>query len=568
MRKRLTISLGLSVTIVFFFSVMAFGQGGAQWTSWQKANCYSGISYSVANMGYGKEAGGYLWGIRFRNDYDIPVQFGYKLTIGEEDKSEYGFNATGNLKPGEIWTDGGDLFTAKLFKSSSINYFYRIRRVCFNKPYCGEKCFAECDVVPGKPNQQSDCGGNSSSPDEEKTNSGEKNNPNAQGGKSTSVTMETEIIELANYVCQMMQIEKMYGDKEPDDATAKKYKEINKKAEGLSKLIEKKYPSEKDQSLAKTILDKELSKCSDESDTKNSSPVSDKSQINNNTKNNSQYNAASIVIENGVWIADNSTAKINVDIEKVSGGLSWKIQNVEMTTNIYKKISANEYRYADPDGVSYCLIKIKSSKKFDRYCNDHYVGEFTFVSSVVNKANPDIAAMNGEWNSDDGLYTVINETRGNGFDAWSKNDETNKVYYKKVAANEYRYTSPSGTQMVLKMINNDRLESFQNGSHFGYFSRQKSSLNQSKTSQAETNDFPQGGKWHGETDGITVTTDMIDGGLNFTIGEKATPFFFKLTPAGTYKLADDSIIDFINKDRFRWTSFGKEYYYDRISIIK
>lgn len=83
----------------------------------------------------------------------------------------------------------------------------------------------------------------------------------------------------------------------------------------------------------------------------------------------------------------------------------------------------------------------------------------------------DISVMNGEWVSDDGQYTVITQVRGNGFDAWRKESPNFKAYYERISDNEYRYEHSSGTIVILKMINKNRLESLQNGVHFEFFTR-------------------------------------------------------------------------------------------------
>ncbi len=131
-------------------------QNGSDWSSWQQVKCFKGLFYSVRTWGYSNNAKGYLWGIRFRNDYDKPITFSYKLSIGEDIKSDNGFDVTSRLKPGEIWTDGGDVFTAKLYQNASTNYWSKVIRVCFGDKPCNSNCFAGCDVVEGKPNQP-DC---------------------------------------------------------------------------------------------------------------------------------------------------------------------------------------------------------------------------------------------------------------------------------------------------------------------------------------------------------------------------------------------------------------------------
>lgn len=147
-----------SVTLLFSLVLASFSFGqlrDVKWEPWQTMPCFNGISVSVLNMGYGKEAGGYLWGIRIRNDYSTPVRLSFKLTIGEENKSSSDFRVTGLLKKGEVWTDGGDVFTANLYKSPSKEYFVVLDKVCFDGMKCGgnDECYADCDAVPGKPNQ-------------------------------------------------------------------------------------------------------------------------------------------------------------------------------------------------------------------------------------------------------------------------------------------------------------------------------------------------------------------------------------------------------------------------------
>ncbi|HUR66112.1 MAG TPA: hypothetical protein VMZ03_07145 [Chitinophagaceae bacterium] len=147
--------------LLLLLSISVIGQfRDVKWEPWQAMPCFQGISVSVLNMGYGKEAGGYLWGIRIRNDYNTPVRVNYKLTIGEENKVATGFMTSGLLKKGDVWTDGGDVFTANLFKSSSKEYFVALDKVCFDGFKCGgnDECYADCDALKGVPNQS--CGFN------------------------------------------------------------------------------------------------------------------------------------------------------------------------------------------------------------------------------------------------------------------------------------------------------------------------------------------------------------------------------------------------------------------------
>jgi len=179
--------------------------------------------------------------------------------------------------------------------------------------------------------------------------------------------------------------------------------------------------------------------------------------------------------------------------------------------------------------------------------------------------------MNGEWKSDDGLYTVITKTRGNGFDAWNKNDAANKIYYNTISANEYRYTSPSGTKMVLKMMNINRLENFQNGQHFGYFSRSASAPNE--TNQAAKNTSPiEEGEWIDYDSGLRITTKAATNGLLWKVNSDNGDFqFFSKIAPNTYRwsVLDTVyfILKFINNNRFSLSYSGNDTisYLNRLS---
>lgn len=126
----------------------------AKWEPWIQHPCYKGLSVSVLKMGFAKEAEGYLWGARIRNDYDTAVTFKFDLTIGNE-KIRGGIRAVNKLKPGETWTDGGDSTTANIFKTSSDDWSIGLGNLCFDGLRCGgdEDCQAACDIVEKKINQ-------------------------------------------------------------------------------------------------------------------------------------------------------------------------------------------------------------------------------------------------------------------------------------------------------------------------------------------------------------------------------------------------------------------------------
>ncbi len=134
-----------------------------KWETWMQHQCYKGLSVSVLNRGPAKDAEGYLWAVRIRNDYDIAVTFKYDLTIGTE-KIKGGTRTADKLKPGETLTDGGDVATAHLFKTSSNEWAVGLGELCFDDMRCGgdDDCYAGCDSIERKAYQP--CGLQTQSP--------------------------------------------------------------------------------------------------------------------------------------------------------------------------------------------------------------------------------------------------------------------------------------------------------------------------------------------------------------------------------------------------------------------
>lgn len=127
------------------------------WSNWEYHPCFAGLAVSTKNMGYNNDNKAYYWGVRIRNDYPKAVTFSYLFSVGgEKDNAEKTvYQPTRVLKPGEIWTEGADPFTAIMFKSSSPSWRLKIIDVCFEGMNCGgaNNCYAGCDVVDKKINQ-------------------------------------------------------------------------------------------------------------------------------------------------------------------------------------------------------------------------------------------------------------------------------------------------------------------------------------------------------------------------------------------------------------------------------
>lgn len=134
----------LSFGFLLLFTTFSFGQ---KWSSWEAFSCYKGLKNSAINFGKSEDAGGYLWGVRFQNDYDYPVQFEYKVIVGGERYAKGYGQITRTLKPGEIWTEGNSKVTALLFQNNSDEIEFEISKVCFKiDGYdCYKDGYAQCD---------------------------------------------------------------------------------------------------------------------------------------------------------------------------------------------------------------------------------------------------------------------------------------------------------------------------------------------------------------------------------------------------------------------------------------
>ncbi|MBK6827754.1 MAG: hypothetical protein IPG86_13205 [Chitinophagaceae bacterium] len=168
--------------IVFsiFLALHSFGQSKSpKWKPWSVHRCYKGLSVSVLELGYNKEAGSYLWGIRVRNDYPVTVSLSLRLLINKEKPN--GTKKIYNLGPGQIWTDGENASTATAYNSYSTLWTLEIGNVCFDGMRCGgdDDCYADCDLVNRNVNQTCEARLNhvnqTTSPSEQKEAVGKEN---------------------------------------------------------------------------------------------------------------------------------------------------------------------------------------------------------------------------------------------------------------------------------------------------------------------------------------------------------------------------------------------------------
>jgi hypothetical protein len=258
--------------LAFVFTIKStLAQEPGNWGNWETMPCYQGITVSIVNMGHSKSAGGYLWGIRLKNNYATPVTFRYRLSVGEKNTSQEGGDVVWKLKPGEVWTDGRDKFTAKLYQSPSTETNCYIWSVSFGDV---SNCYAGCDVVKGKENQQcpvankkpatatnTSGGGNTNTPGG-KTNPAPANNgkPTTTGSKTepsnifSRAEAEKEMRRAADLHCKMAEAESKLMDLELEGAaTEKHYKDMEKlckEAFDLIELLDEKYSESKNKQAA------------------------------------------------------------------------------------------------------------------------------------------------------------------------------------------------------------------------------------------------------------------------------------------------------------------------------
>lgn len=177
----------LIIAFQCFTNVKIFAQ--ARWSNPNRDECYKGISISVVN--HGKGGTGYLWGVKFKNNYSRPVQFKYRLVVGGESSAKGYWQVIRWLNPGEEWKEGESMVTAILFQNNSTSCRVETQEVCFNKDKgCFNNCYAQCDT--GSPNQPN-CNGNSNiTSNNNQSNSNKSYNSNEQSN--------TEIDNLSTYL--------------------------------------------------------------------------------------------------------------------------------------------------------------------------------------------------------------------------------------------------------------------------------------------------------------------------------------------------------------------------------
>lgn len=468
----------IAVVSFLLFITGSYAQSPGEWSKPLTHPCFQGIMISVVNMGKGSGDNDYLWGIKFKNNYDVPVTFKYKLSIGEKITSKYGGNEAPLKRKGDqndTRIDGNDKFTAKLYHNSSEEWYLYVWDVCFDGMRCGgaDECFADCDKDKDYPKPNQPCG-LSSSPS---LNAPEINNePKEMSGKQAAGPKKEgdetpDIGETSNWVRDDKKVEVNMGKTEKGIYWKRKN---NKKYTFFEKLPSGAYRYEvgKDTYIIQFVSATKIQFSENGTVTNHYNLVTDEEDDGDSK------------VRSGIWTNGGDKFKITVKED----GLTYDRINDECTncSKFFKKISATEYRRYDPDGILFCTLKLKEDKKLHYTCNDKpdsYVGmgELTFISA--DEETKPAAETNGDdkynfkgttiWKDeientytyslyaiiDSGLYDV--KEGGNPSDIpwnWSSVEVKKYALYHKTTPDVYEWkVNHSKSSYYIVFLSNDKL---------------------------------------------------------------------------------------------------------------
>ncbi len=424
-------------------------QSPGKWSKPVAHPCFQGIMISVVNMGQGSGENDYLWGIKFKNNYDVPVTFKYKLSIGEKITSKYGGNEAPLKRKGDqndTRIDGNDKFTAKLYHNSSEEWYLYIWDVCFDGMRCGgaDECFADCDKDKDYPKPNQPCG-LSSSPS---LNAPEINNePKEMSGKQSAGPKKEgdetpDIGETSNWIRDDKQVEVNMGKTEKGiywkRKNDKKYTFFEKLPSGAYR-----YEVGKDTYIIQFVSATKIQFSENGTVTNHYNIVADEKDDGDSK------------VRSGIWTNGGDKFKITVKED----GLTYDRINDECTncSKFFKKISATEYRRYDPDGILFCTLKLKEDEKLHHTCNDKpdsYVGMgvLTFLSAEEDKKT----GNNSEWK-----YTQNEKSRmiaaiSNEGLVLSAKGTPYSTFYNKIAENVYQTIWEDGSKGLVEFNSNTR----------------------------------------------------------------------------------------------------------------
>jgi hypothetical protein len=433
-------------------------QSSGEWSKPLTHPCFQGIMISVVNMGKGSGENDYLWGIKFKNNYDVPVTFKYKLSIGEKITSKYGGNEAPLKRKGDqndTRIDGNDKFTAKLYHNSSEEWYLYVWDVCFDGMRCGgaDECFADCDKDKDYPKPNQPCG-LSSSPS---LNAPEINNePKEMSGKQAAGPKKEgdetpDIGETSNWIRDDKKVEVNMGKTEKGIYWKRKN---DKKYTFFEKLPSGAYRFEvgKDTYIIQFVSATKIQFSENGTVTNHYNIVADEEDDGDSK------------VRSGIWDRGGGTkAKITV----TKDGLTYhNINSLDDGSPFFKRISATEYRRDNPDGILFCTLKLKEDKKLHYTCNDKpdsYVsmGELSFISADEEKIaaetdNKISMSNNSEWKyTDNEKSRMINALSDDVLVVGVKGVPYSSLYKKK-SENVYELASKDGSKQLIEFISNTR----------------------------------------------------------------------------------------------------------------
>lgn len=457
--------------IVFSLSIpqTIFSQSPGKWGPWETSTCYQGISFSVLNMGFSKNAGGYLWGIRFKNNYPAPLQFKYKMTIGEESKTKQGYWQIKKIKPGEVWTEGKDAQSAKMYNSSSGEYFVYFDYVCFGDINCWEdgKCYAECDEESGKPNQP--CGFASADKKTANIKSEEEDTLYLKEGKWQSDDKKH------NVILEYNEEGLFWRDKDLEKPAI-----INKIGKGVFgfetndgtflQYVESRRLAYKENGKVKYYFNWK-------------SALDDKDRMANEQKSEPVINETKVKTEelkpislDGEWKCDGcgdnpfssdyiamTTDGFNLTLKGIAGVFS------------FKKLSPILY-VSETQQNNFAIIKLVGSNRYKRmsyfYGND---------STYYNRVNPvedfqiespdyNLISLDGEWQRNDLVQDISLTMTGDGFN-WLTKGTTNLFSFKKTGTGIYRTVYSGNNYVDVKLMSQNIFTYWDNDKLKYYYTR-------------------------------------------------------------------------------------------------
>jgi len=350
--------------LALLFTSEAIAQSEPKWTNPKPHPCYKGLTISVVNMGYA--AGYYHWGVRITNLYQTTVAFRYKLIVGG--KALNCFCVAFGLEKGKSHTEGNSYFNSISSDNPSPDWAVTIYDVCFegmsSTCYGPNGCYADCDLKEGKENQQCDATGNQTgskrpavelsgtapAPGEKKVDAGYKGEFTEwqQEGKDSKLTIGQDESGI-------------YWKKKAGEPPVF-FKNIRP---GTFR-----YEEGSDFFIIRFESENRISFWNNGSLVgyfKRPEPVANKGK--------------GFLVPAGDW---SPSAKLEV----VNGGISFRQGDI-MEAKFYKQISPNEYKWFNPDGVHYCILKAVADKKLEETCGgasgSFGAGHFEYVGTSVKK---------------------------------------------------------------------------------------------------------------------------------------------------------------------------------------